>query len=141
MSLILNGVAIANLADNAAVSPLADLYIGLVTGDPGPGGTQLTNEVTYGSYGRLAIVRSPGSPQWTVTAPGNVPTAVNIATATWPICTSGSVTATGFVIGTSLTGAGKVLYRGLINNPIGGLIINPGIAPTAPPDELLITEQ
>lgn len=37
LGLIFNGDAIANLADDAATSPLTDLYVALHTGDPAKG--------------------------------------------------------------------------------------------------------
>ena len=38
LKLIFNATPIANLADNAASSPLSSLYMALHTSDPGPGG-------------------------------------------------------------------------------------------------------
>ena len=39
LKLIFNATPIANLADNAATSPLTQLAVALHTGDPGEGGT------------------------------------------------------------------------------------------------------
>ena len=62
-------LAIANLADNAASSPLTNLYVALHTADPGESGTQSTNEISYTSYARVAVARS--SAGWTVTGSRN----------------------------------------------------------------------
>lgn len=64
--LIFNATAIANIADNAASSPLTSLYVSLHTGDPGEAGDQTTSEATYTSYARVAVARSGSG--WTVTA-------------------------------------------------------------------------
>lgn len=64
VKMIFNATAIANLADNAAVSPLTSLYVSLHTGDPGEAGNQGTNEATYTSYARVAVARSGAG--WTV---------------------------------------------------------------------------
>src|SRR5215475_9320491 len=60
LKLIFNAVAIANIADNAATSPLTNLYLSLHTADPGAGGNQTTNEATYASYARVAVARTSG---------------------------------------------------------------------------------
>ena len=40
LALIFNATAIANIADNAAASPLTSLYVALHTADPGEAGSQ-----------------------------------------------------------------------------------------------------
>jgi len=60
LKLIFNATAIANLADNAATSPLTNLYVSLHTADPGEAGDQSTNEVSYTSYARVAVARTTG---------------------------------------------------------------------------------
>ena len=59
LKLIFNGTAIANIADNAASDPLANLYVSLHSADVGEGGNQGTNEIAYGDYARVAVVRGP----------------------------------------------------------------------------------
>ena len=39
LKLVFQGAAIANIADNAASSPLTSLYVALHTADPGAAGT------------------------------------------------------------------------------------------------------
>src|SRR3990172_6419624 len=54
LALLFNATAIANIADNAALAPLTNLYVSLHTGDPGEGGAQTASEATYTSYARVA---------------------------------------------------------------------------------------
>jgi hypothetical protein len=58
LKLVLNGTAIANIADNAGSSPLTNLYLALHTADPGVGGSQTTSEASYTGYARVAVPRS-----------------------------------------------------------------------------------
>lgn len=67
LGLILNATAWANIADDAASSPLTNLYLALHTGDPGEGGTQATNEISYTGYARVPVPRQNVSPAWTMT--------------------------------------------------------------------------
>ena len=60
LKLIFNATAIANIADNAASSPLTNLYASLHTADPGEAGDQTTNETSYTSYARVAVARTSG---------------------------------------------------------------------------------
>lgn len=118
--LIFNATAIANIADNAASSPLTSLYVSLHTGDPGEGGNQTTSECAYTSYARVAVARSGSG--WTVS--GN--TVTNAALIQFPQCTGGSETATHFAIGTASSSTGKVLYKGSLTS---SLAISSGIQP------------
>jgi hypothetical protein len=108
LGLIFNGTPIANLADNAAVSPLTNLYVSLHTADAGEAGSQTTSEAAYTSYARVAVARTSGA--WTV-ASGSVSPVANID---FPIATGGSETERYFAIGTAASGAGKILYSGAI---------------------------
>jgi hypothetical protein len=107
IKLILTGVAVPNLADNAVAAPLANLYLGLHSADPGPAGTQETSSLVYTGYARVAVPRLPAN--WVIS--GNV--ANPAARIEFPEMTGGvDVLATWLTIGTALTGAGKVLLRG-----------------------------
>lgn len=107
LKLVFNATAIANIADNAATSPLTSLYVGLHTGDPGETGDQTTNETTYTGYARVAVTRSGAG--WTVTA-NSVSPAANIE---FGECTASPGTAiTHATVGTAASGTGKVLYKG-----------------------------
>jgi len=118
--LIFNATAIANIADNAASSPLTSLYVSLHTADPGEAGTAATNECAYTSYARVAVARSGAG--WTVS--GN--TVTNAALIQFPQCTGGSETATHFAISVASSGTAKVLYKGALS---ASLAISSGIQP------------
>ena len=120
LKLIFNATAIANLADNAASSPLTNLYVSLHTGDPGEAGNQTTNECAYTSYARQAVARTSGG--WTVTANSVSP----VADITFPACTGGSETATHWAVGTASSSTGKILYSGAISPTIA---ISTGVTP------------
>jgi hypothetical protein len=109
LKLIFNATAIANIADNAATSPLTNLYLSLHTADPGEAGDQATNETAYTGYARQAVARTTGG--WTVT--GNSVSPVN--NIDFPECTASPGAAiTHFSIGVAASGATKVLYKGAI---------------------------
>jgi hypothetical protein len=120
LKLILNGIAIANIADNAGVAPLTNLYMSLHTADPGAGGSQNTSEATYTGYARMAVPRT--SSGFTISG-----TSATLTTSVvFPTATAGSETETFTAIGTASTGVGKILYRGPITP---SLSISTGIAP------------
>lgn len=137
LSLALNAVAIANIADNAASSPLTNLYVSLHTADPGEAGDQTTSEAGYTSYARVAIARSSGSPAWTVSSISQVGTAKNTGAVTFPACTGSTSVCTHFGVGTSSTGAGKLLYSGALT---ASLSVSNGITPAFAANQLVITE-
>ena len=131
MKLIFQATAIANLADNAATSPLTNLYISLHTADPGEAGDQTTNEATYTGYARVAVARTSGG--WTVTDNA----AENAAAVNFAQCTAGSNTITHFAVGTLASGAGKILYSGALS---ASLAVSAGITPSFAAGALDISE-
>lgn len=115
LRLIFNGTAIANIADNAATSPLTNLYISLHTADPyasNEDSTQSTAEANYTGYARVAVARTSGG--WTVAQAGGATTAKPVAAITFGACTAGSNTITHFAIGVAASGATKILYAGAV---------------------------
>jgi hypothetical protein len=120
LKLIFNATAIANIADNAAASPLTNLYVALHTADPGEAGVQNTSECNYTSYARVAVARTSGG--WTVSGSSVSPA----ATISFPACTGGSNTATYWSIGVASSGATKILYSGAISPSIS---ISSGVTP------------
>ena len=120
LKLIFNATAIANLADNAASSPLTSLYVALHTSDPGEGGTQATNEATYTSYARVAVVRT--SSGWTVSGSSVTP----VSQISFPAATGGTNTITHFSIGVASSGASKILYSGTVTPNIS---VSSGVTP------------
>ena len=113
LKLIFNATPIAGLADNAASSPVTNLYLALHTADPGEAGDQTTSEISYAGYTRLAVLRTTGG--WTVTGNSVSPVADGI----FPEMTGGAGgTATHASIGTAASGAGKILYKGALTPSI-----------------------
>lgn len=113
LSLVFNGTAIANLADNAASSPLTNLYLALHTADPGEAGNQSTSEIAYTGYSRVAVARTAGG--WTITGNSVSPVAA-IEFGEMTGGTGGTVTHAS--IGTASSGAGKILYSGALTPTI-----------------------
>ena len=58
LALIFNGTSIANIADNAASTPLTNLWVALHTADPTAAGNQTSSECNYTSYARVSVARS-----------------------------------------------------------------------------------
>ena len=109
LKLWFNGTPIANIADNAAASPITNLYLALHTIDPGEAGKQNTNEVGYTGYARIAVNRSEAG--WLVTGNSVSP----LAAVEWPEMTGGTPgNATYVSIGTASSGAGMILYSGVL---------------------------
>jgi len=120
---IFENADIANIGDATGLRgsvTAGNIYISLHTADPGEGGSQTTNEATYGSYARVAVVRSASG--WTVTA--NV--ADNDATISFPTASSGTNTITHFGVGTDSSGAGTLLLIGTVTP---NLAVSTGITP------------
>lgn len=109
LKLIFNATAIANIADNAATSPLTNLFVSLHTADPGEAGDQTTSEISYTGYARVSVARTSGG--WTVTANSVSPVA-NIEFGQMTAGVGG--TATHAAVGTAVSGAGKILYKGAL---------------------------
>jgi hypothetical protein len=120
LKLIFNATAIANLADNAATSPLTNLYVSLHTADPGEAGDQSTSEATYTGYARVAVLRTSGG--WTVTNNSVSP----VANIDFANCTAGTNTITYFGVGTASTGAGVLYYSGTVTPSIS---VSSGVTP------------
>jgi hypothetical protein len=119
LKLIFNATAIANLADNAAASPLTNLYVALHTADPqsvagaGTVGTQNASECNYTGYARVAVARTTGG--FTASAAGSTSP---VAAVTFPPGTAGAGTAAFFSVGVASSGATKMLYSGAISPTI-----------------------
>lgn len=120
MKLIFNATPIANMADNAATSPLTNLYVSLHTADPGEAGTQTTSEAAYTNYARVAVARTSGG--WTITNNSASP----VADISFPAATGGSETETFWAVGTASSGTGKILYSGAISPTI---VVSSGVTP------------
>jgi hypothetical protein len=135
LKLIFNATAIANIADNAATSPLTNLFVALHTADPLEAGDQTSSEATYTGYARVSVARTSGG--WTVSAAGDPTTAVNAGTITFGACTAGSNTITHATIGVATSGASKILYGGALT---ASLAVSNGITPSFAASALSIAE-
>lgn len=124
LKLIFNATPIANLADNAAASPLTQLFMSLHTADPGEAGTEATSEISYTGYARVGVNRNSGG--WTVTG-NSVSPAANVD---FGACSAGSATATHFAVGVASSGATKVLYKGALSPTIA---VAAGVTPRITP--------
>jgi hypothetical protein len=120
LKLIFNATAIANIADNAATSPLTNLQVSLHTADPGEAGDQTTSETAYTGYARVAVARTTGG--WTVTNNSVSP----VSAITFGACTAGTATITHFGVGTAASAAGKLLYSGTVSPNIS---VSSGVTP------------
>jgi hypothetical protein len=120
LKLTFQATASANIEDNAATSPLTNLFVSAHTADPGETGSQTTSEATYTSYARVTVARTSGG--WTVTANSVSP----VANIDFPACTGGTNTITHFGVGTLTSGAGKLLYKGTVTPNIS---VSTGVTP------------
>jgi hypothetical protein len=113
----------ANIGDATGLrssTAAGSFYLALHTADPGEAGTQVTSEIAYTSYARVAVARSGAG--WT----RSVSTISNAALVQFPQCTGGSGTATHFSIGTASSGAGSIVLSGALS---ASLAISNGIQP------------
>lgn len=122
--LLFNNTNYANIGDAAGLigsTTPGSFYVSLHTADPTEEGSQVTNEIAYTSYARVAVARSGAG--FTVTA-GAVAFAADVV---FPAGTGGTGTATHWGLGvTSGTGAGVLLYGGAISPSI---VCGNGITP------------
>jgi hypothetical protein len=120
LALLLNATAIANIADNAASSPLSVLYLALHTADPGETGTQSTSETTYTSYARKSVARTTGG----FSAPSGGSSAL-AADQDFVTGTGGSGTVTHTSVGIASSGATAYILSGTAtpNQTVGSGII------------------
>lgn len=110
---------------------VGSLYVSLCSADPGAAGNQGTSEISYTGYARVAVPRLAVS--WTVTNQQ----VQNAAIILFGLCTAGSGTATHAIIGTSSSGAGKLLYSGALAS---SLAISNNITPQINATAITITE-
>lgn len=138
--LIFNNINIANIGDATGLRGsivAGSLFLSLHTADPGEAGDQATNEVAYTGYSRVAVARSGAG--FVVTG-NSVSPAANVD---FGACTALPATYAYWAIGTSPSGTGKILYRGVIGANLGGFtalatdtITIPGLAGVAVNDNI-----
>jgi hypothetical protein len=126
LKLIFQNVPITLLGDAAGIlgsAAAGSIFVSLHTADPGEAGTQATSEIGYTGYARVAVARGAG--QWAVS--GTAPTKVSpVSAVNFPAGIAGSGTATHVGFGCSTSGAGKLLYKGILDVPI---VCGAGVTP------------
>ena len=110
---------------------VSNLHVSLHTADPGEGGDQTTSEATFTGYARQAVSRDALG--WDVA--GDLVS--NAEDVDFPLCTGGSNAITHFGIGTAASGAGTLLFKGALTNP---LAVSNGITPSFAAGALQIQE-
>lgn len=131
VNLMYRATAWANVADNAAASPLTNTYVSMHTASPGTGDDQTTNETSYTNYARQAVARSTG---WDAASGGAT---ANSATISFPQCGASGATLTHVATGTAVSGAGHVWHQGALNS---SLAVSSGITPQFATGALSIQE-
>lgn len=128
---ILNNANVALIGDATGLrgsTSAGNLYLSLHTADPGEAGSQNTNEAAYTSYARVAMPRDGTA--WAIT--GNSALGDQMS---FPAGTGGGETCTHFGLGTSSSGAGKLLFSGVITpNIVTGNGVTPRVTPTITAD-------
>jgi len=107
--LVFNNTNIANIGDATGLrgsTTAGSLFVSWHTADPGESGSQTTSEAAYTGYGRIAVARSGSG--WTVSGSS----VSNTSAVTGNQNTGSTETERFWAIGTSSSGAGKVLFRG-----------------------------
>lgn len=110
----------ANVADNAASSPVTSWSLGAHTSDPGESGNQTTNETSYTSYARVTVARTSSGFDTT----GGVSTLA--ALTSFPACTGSTATLTHLSLGNASSGTGRLQTSGTITPNIS---VSSGVTP------------
>lgn len=131
VGLYYNATPIANIADNAAASPITLVYVALATASYSVSSTLASNETVYTNYVRQSTARTTGG--WT--APSGGATS-NVAAIEYPQCGVTGATITSAATGKS-TGAADVFHYGDLNAPIA---VSNQIQPRFPIGAVTITE-
>lgn len=134
LNLMYRAAAWANVADNAAASPLTNVYVALHTATlTAATNSQAENEVAYTNYARQAVARSTG---WVAGSGGSTS---NSALLQFP--QSGATGATLHTVstGTTVSGATAVWHYGALNSPIT-IGASASITPQFLANALVITE-
>lgn len=132
VNLMYRATAWANVADNAASSPLTNTYVSLHTSSlTASSNLQTENESAYTNYARVAVARSTG---WSAASGGATS---NAALIQFPQCGVTGSTVSHVAIGTASSGAGTVWHYGALNS---SLAVANGITPQFAASALTITE-
>lgn len=132
INLMYRAVAWANVADNAAASPLVTVYVALHTAPLTPAtNSQAENETAYTDYARQAVARPAG---WDDASGGGT---ANTATISYPQCGVTGSTLTDVSTGVAISGATAWWHTGALNS---SLAVSSGITPQFAAGALTVTE-
>lgn len=132
VNLMYRATAWANVADNAASSPLTNTYVALHTADLTAGTNQQSqNETSYTNYARQAVARSTG---WDSASGGAT---ANAASISFPQCGASGATITHVSTGVGSSGTTAVWHYGELNSSIA---VSNGITPQFAAGALTVTE-
>lgn len=131
LALIYNATAIANIADNAASSPINTIQLALKTASDTAASTLATNETSYTNYVRQTLPRTTSG----FTAPSSRATS-NAAVVNYPQCGVTGATITSMATGKA-AGAGDIFHYGDLNSSIA---VSNLIRPTFDIGSITITE-
>jgi hypothetical protein len=127
MDLLFTNIDFEGVGDSGGLQGSAgvgSLYLSLHTSSPGEAGTQSTNEISYTGYAREAVARTDSD--WNC---GDGLARLLTAVAFTESSGGAGGTATYVGIGTSISGAGKLLYYGSIDPTI---TVAAGVTPEIP---------
>jgi hypothetical protein len=131
LGLYYNATAIANIADNAAASPISNIKVRLATASYTAASTGSANEATYTNYSAQDVARSTGG--WAAPSAGATS---NAAAIEFPQCGASGNTITSAAT-TKGAGASDVFHYGDLNSPIA---VSNQIQPRFPIGAVTITE-
>ena len=131
LGLYYNATAIANIADNAAASPISNIKVRLATASYTAASTGSANEATYTNYAAQDVARSTGG--WAAPSAGATS---NAAAIEFPQCGASGNTITSAAT-TKGAGASDVFHYGDLNSPIA---VSNQIQPRFPIGAVTITE-
>ena len=131
VALYYNATPIANIADNAASSPITTVKMALATASYSPSSTMSSNETAYTNYARQDTARTTGG--WS--APSGGATS-NVAAVEFPQCGVTGATITSACTGKG-AGASDIFHYGDLNASIA---VSNQIQPRFPASNITITE-
>lgn len=132
VNLMYRATAWANVADNAASSPVTNVRVALHTANlTAATNQQSENETAYTNYARQDVARSTG---WAAASGGATS---NAATISFPQCGVTGATLTHVSTGTGASGTTPVWHYGALNS---SLVVSNGITPQFAAGALTVTE-
>lgn len=133
LGLMYRAAAWANVADNAASSPLTNVHVGLHTANlTAATGSQLENESAYTNYARESTARS--AVDWSAPSGGSLS---NVQTLQFPACGVTGSAVSHVSTGIAGSGAGAVWHYGGLNST---LAVANGITPQFNVGALVVQE-